>query len=59
MIGPERPGFDRGAFEDSGLDGHLRDEGHAEAVVDHLHQGVERGAEHGRLGAHFGTVAGR
>ena len=58
MIGVERPGVDAGAVEDAGLDRHLRDEGQAEAVVDHLHQRVQRGAHHRRLGAQLGPVAG-
>ena len=40
------------------VDRHLREQGQAEAVVDHLHQSVERGAEHRRLGAKLGPVAG-
>ena len=59
MIGPQRPGVDVGAFEDAGLDRHRRDEGQPKAVVDHLHQRVQRRAHHRRLGAQLGPVAGR
>ena len=46
------------AFEDARLDRHRRDEGHAEAVVDHLDEGVQRRAHHRRLGAQLRPVAG-
>ena len=37
--------------EDPGLDRHAGDEGQAKPVVDHLHQRVQRGAHHRRMGA--------
>ena len=46
VIGARAARVDSGAVEDAGLDRHRRDEGHAEAVVDHLHQRVERRAHH-------------
>src|SRR3546814_7028762 len=57
VVGRERTGVDVGVVEDAGLDRHLRQHGDAEPVVDHLHQGVERGAHHPGAGAQFGPVA--
>ena len=59
MIGAQRPRVDVGARRGFRPRSPCRDEGHAEAVVDHLHQRVQRGAHHRRMRAKLGPVAGR
>src|SRR5438552_14050523 len=59
VIGSKASRLDPGTFKDSRLQRHRRNEGEAKAVVDHLHERVERSSHHRRMRSQFRPVAGR
>jgi isopenicillin N synthase-like dioxygenase len=56
--GLERARDDIGAIKNPGIECHFRQHGQPQAIIDHLHQSVQAGADHGGRGAQFRAVAG-